>query len=145
MAMDFDKKTQIKAQSGVQSGAQTQDKAKVKALLFDKAPTEVLAQYSDYSNVFLAQNAAELSKNTKINEHAIELEEGKQPLFRSIYSLGPVKLETLKTYIETNLANGFIRLFTSPARALILFDRKPDRNLRLCVNYWGLNNITIKN
>ena len=43
-----------------------------------------------------------------MNEHAIKLEEGKQPLFGPIYSLGPVKLETLKTYIDINLANGFI-------------------------------------
>ena len=31
-------------------------------------------EYSDYSNVFLAENAAELSENTGINEHAIKLE-----------------------------------------------------------------------
>ena len=80
-----------------------------------------------------------------MNEHAIKLEEDKQPLFSPIYSLGPINLEILKTYIETNLANGFIRPFKSPAGALIFFDRKPDRSFRLCVNYWGLNNITIKN
>ena len=33
----------------------------------------------------------------------------------------------------------------SPTRALILFDWKPDRSLRFCVDYWGFNNITIKN
>ena len=54
-------------------------------------------------------------------------------------------METLKTYIETILANGFIRLSKSPTGAPILFDRKPDRNLRLCVDYWGLKNLTIKN
>ena len=51
----------------------------------------------------------ELQENTEVNKYTIELEEGKQPLFGLIYSLGPVELETLKTYIETNLANGFIR------------------------------------
>ena len=80
-----------------------------------------------------------------MNEHAIKLEEGKQPPFSPIYSLGPVELKTLKTYIKINLANGFIWPFKSPAGALILFDRKPDRSLRLCVDYRGLNNITIKN
>ena len=91
------------------------------------------------------ENAAKLSENTGINEHAIKLEEGKQPLFRPIYSLGPVELETLKIYIKTNLANSFIRPSKSPAGTLIFFDRKPNRSLRLCVDYWGLNNITIKN
>ena len=119
--------------------------AQVGALLFDKAPTKVPVEYSDYSNVFSAENAAELPENIEMNEHAIDLEEGKQLPFGPIYSLGPVELETLKTYIKTNLANGFIRPSKSPAGAPILFDRKPDGSLRLCVDYWGLNNITIKN
>ena len=80
-----------------------------------------------------------------MNKHVIELEKNKQPFFGPIYSLGPIELETLKIYIETNLANGFIWLSKSSAGAPILFDRKPDRNLRLYVDYWGLNNITIKN
>ena len=83
--------------------------AQVGALLFDKAPTEVPAEKSDYSDVFSVENAAELPEKTGMNEHVIKLEEGKQPSFGPIYSLKPIKLETLKTYIETNLANDFIR------------------------------------
>ena len=120
-------------------------KAQIGALLFDEAPTEVPAEYSDYSDVFSAENAAELPENTGMNKHAIELEEGKQPPFGPIYSLEPVELETLKTYIKTNVANGFIRPSKSPAGAPILFDKKPERSLRLCIDYRGLNNITIKN
>ena len=119
--------------------------AQVGALLFNEALTEVPAEYSDYSNVFSAEHAAELPENTGMNEHAIKLEEGKQPPFGPIYSLGPIELETLKTYIEINLANGFIRPSKSSAGAPILFDRKPDGSLRLCVDYRGLNNLTIKN
>ena len=91
------------------------------------------------------EHTAKLSENTKMNKHAIELEEGKQPLFGPIYSLGPVELEILKTYIKTNLANGFIRPSKSSVGALIVFNRKPDGSLRLCVDYRGLNNLTIKN
>ena len=82
--------------------------AQVRVLLFDKAFTEVSAKYSDYSNIFSAENAGELPENTGINEHAIKLEESKQLLFSLIYSLGSVELKTLKTYIEINLANSFI-------------------------------------
>ena len=39
----------------------------------------------------------ELPENTGINEHAIELIEGKQSLYGPIYSLGPVELKRLKT------------------------------------------------
>ena len=43
-----------------------------------------------------------------INDYTIELEKNKQSTFCPIYSLKPIKLETLKTYIKTNLANSFI-------------------------------------
>ena len=81
---------------------------------------------------------------TRINEYAIELKNDKQPPYRPIYSLGLVELETLKTYIKINLANGFIRPLKSPAGAPILFVCKPDSSLRLCNDYQNLNNLTIK-
>ncbi len=56
-----------------------------------------------------------------------------------------MELETLKVYIENNLANNFIRLFKSSAGAPILLDKKSDSSLKLCVDYWDLNNLTIKN
>ena len=87
----------------------------------------------------------ELPENTGINKHAIKLEEGKEPPYGPIYSLGPVELETLKTYIKIHLKTGFIQPFKSSAGALILLDKKPDGNLWLCVNDWGLNNLRIKN
>ena len=123
----------------------SEKQAQVGALLFNEAPTEVSAEYSNYSNVFSAEYTAKLPENTGMNEHTIKLEEGKQPLFGPIYSLGPIELETLKIYIETNLANGFIQPSKSLAEAPILFDRKPDGSFCLCMDYWGLNNLIIKN
>ena len=143
MPVHSERQVQIEAEAYID--VQGQSGAQVGALIFNKAPTEVSVKYSNYSNVFSAENAAELPENTGMNEHAIKLEEGKQPPFELIYSLGLVQLEPLKTYIETNLANGFIQPSKSPAGALILFDQKPDESLRLCVDYRGLNNITIKN
>ena len=125
--------------------AQILDKAQVGVLLFDKAPTEVPTEYSDDSNVFSVKNVAKLPKNTRMNEYAIKLEKRKLPLFGPIYSLGPVELETLKTYIKTNLANSFIWPLKSLASAYILFDWKSNRSFYFFVDYWGLNNITIKN
>ena len=106
-----------------------------------KIPTE----YSDFSDVFSEEKASILPEATEMNQHAIELQEGHQPPYGPIYSLGPVELETLKTYIKTNLANGFIWPLKSPAGAPILFVGKPDGSLCLCVDYRGLNNLTIKN
>jgi len=47
-------------------------------------------------------------------------------------------------YLETNLANRFIQWSSSPAAAPILFTKKKDSGLRLCVAYWALNSGTIK-
>ena len=119
--------------------------AQVGLLHIDKAPTKVPLKYSDYADIFLFDLAMELPKNIGMKKYVIELIEGKQPPYGLIYSLGLVELETLKTYIETHLKTGFIRLFKSSTGAPILYDRKPDRSLRLCVDYRGLNNLTIKN
>lgn len=51
----------------------------------------------------------------------------------------------LKAYIETDLKTGFILPFKSLVDATIFFDKKLDRSLQLCVDYWNFNNLTIKN
>lgn len=91
-------------------------------LLFDKASTIIPTEYFDYNDVLSTKNITELAEYNRIIDHAIDLEEDKQLLFKPIYSLGPVELETLKTYIKTNLTNGFIQPSQSLAKAPILFD-----------------------
>ena len=81
----------------------------------------------------------------KINDHAIKLVDNQQPSYSPIYSLGLMELEMLKAYIENNLASGFIRPFKSPAGTPIFFDKKSNGSLRLCMDYQGFNNLTIKN
>ena len=102
-------------------------------------------EYADYTDVFLPDSTVELSEHIGINNHVIDLIIDKQPLYGPIYSLKPVELKTLKTYIETNLANGFIRPSKSPAATPILFICKKDGSFWLYVNYRGLINLTIKN
>ena len=57
--------------------AQIQDKAQLGALLFDKASTEISAEYSDYDNIFSVENTAKLPDNTGMNEYAIKLKKDK--------------------------------------------------------------------
>ncbi len=111
----------------------------------NEAFTKFPSKYTDFVDVFSPKLAVELPEHTGMNDHAIELGDDQQPPYDPIYSLGPVELELLKAYIENNLANGFIRPSKSPVRAPILFDKKLDGSLRLCVDYRGLNNLTIKN
>ena len=69
---------------------------------------QISIKYSDFLDIFLKKKALVLLVITKLNQHAIELQKGQQPPYKSIYSLGPVKLEILKTYIKTNFVNSFI-------------------------------------
>ena len=104
------------------------------ALLLAEKVT-VPAEYSDFADVFLEKLANILPEQIEINEHTIKLENGKQLPYEHIYSLGPVELKTLKTYIKTNLVNGFIRALKSPVGAPILFVRKPNSSFYLYINY----------
>ena len=94
-----------------------------------------MAKYSDYNKIFSVENIAELLENIKMNEHAIKLEEDKQPLFSQIYSSELVELEILKIYIKTNLTNSFIWPFQSLIKRSIFFNKKLDKSLYLCINY----------
>ena len=117
----------------------------ISGLIARKAPTKVSAKYLNFAEVFSPDFASELFEHTRINDHIIELVEGQQPLYGPIYSLGLMEVETLKAYIETNLANGFIKPSKSFVGAPILFNWKSNYFLWLCVNYQALNNLTIKN
>ena len=59
--------------------------------------TKILAEYSEFSNVFSLDSVVELPEHIGINDHPIDLLDNKQPPYGSIYSLGPVELEMLKT------------------------------------------------
>ena len=129
----------VKAASNVHPSRQAQ------IVLLEVEKITIPSKYADYTDVFSPDSTAKLPEYTGINNYPIDLIDDKQPPYGPIYSLGLVELETLKTYIKTNLANGFIRSSKLPAGAPILFIRKKDGSLRLCVNYQGLNNLTIKN
>ena len=119
---------------------------RISGLIAKEAFTKVPAEYSDFVDVFSPDFISELLEYTEINNLTIKLVDGCHQLsYGPIYSLGPVELKILKAYIETNLANRFNRPSKSPDSAPILFNRKSDGFLWLCVNYRGLNNLTIKN
>ena len=59
--------------------------------------------------------------------------------------MSEMELKALREYLDDMLGKGFIRPSNSPAGAPILFGKKKDRSLRLCVDYQGLNAITWKN
>ena len=105
----------------------------------------ISAKYSDFANIFLKKSANFILKQTRANNHAIKLENGKKLPYRPIYSLEPIKFKTVKTNIKINLTNGFIRASKLPAGALIPFVCEPNSSFYLYINYQRLNNLIIKN
>ena len=104
----------------------------------------VPVEYHDLAELFSEDKARELPPHRPY-DHRISLEPGTTPPFGPIYSMSPLELEALKKYCEENLKKGFIRHSQSPCASPILFVKKLDGTLRLCVDYRGLNKITIKN
>jgi len=105
-------------------------------------PTEgggrIPARYQDFVDVFRKTQAETLPQHRPI-DHAIDLEPGYKLPYGRIYSLSEVELKTMTAYIETHQASGFIQRASSPAAAPILFAKKKDGGLRLCVDYRALN------
>jgi len=62
-----------------------------------------------------------------------------------LYPLTEEEREEIKKYLKENLRKGFIRKSNSPAGAPILFVKKKDGSLRLCVDYGKLNEVTVRN
>ncbi|MBW0581130.1 hypothetical protein O181_120845, partial [Austropuccinia psidii MF-1] len=77
-------------------------------------------------------------------DHHIELE-GLLPPIGVIYSLSNQESETLRAYISENVEKGFIRQSSSSTGAPVLFVKKKDGGLCLCVDYRKLNAVTRKN
>ena len=59
--------------------------------------------------------------------------------------MAPTKLKELKTQLQELLDKGFIRPSVSPWGALVLFVKKKDGTLRMCINYRQINKVTVKN
>ncbi|MFC0083215.1 reverse transcriptase family protein, partial [Aciditerrimonas ferrireducens] len=78
-------------------------------------------------------------------EFTIELIPGANPVSKTLYRMAPIELEELKKQLEDYMEKGFIRPSVSPWGAPVLFVKKKDGSMRMCVDYRELNNLTIKN
>jgi hypothetical protein len=95
-------------------------------------------------NIFEKKKANILPKHHPC-DYTINLEEGTQLPFGLIYNLvSQDELVAFCEYIDKNLEKGFIRHSKFPIGAPIFFVKK-NGSLQMCVNYPGLNQLTIKN
>ena len=105
--------------------------------------SNILSEYHKFADIFNKTKAEVLAPHHSYNL-TINLEEGAQSLFGPIYSLSASEQEALKEFIEENLNTGFIQPTLSPYGTPILFVKKKDSSLCLCVDFCGLNHISKK-
>ena len=110
-------------------------------------PTTVVPpQFHEWLHVFSREEADQLPPH-RLTDHAIEIRaEDLSKLPKGpLYGMSRDELIELDRYLKENLSKGFIRASTSSAASPVLFVKKPGGGLRFCVDYRGLNAITVKN
>ena len=96
------------------------------------------------------QGAFSEEASNRLPEHGtsdmkIEFKEGQEPRNTGLRPMSPMELEELRKYLEENLGKGWIRRSKSPVSASIIFARKKDGSIRVCIDYRNLNQVTVKN
>ena len=104
---------------------------------------DLLEPYRQFASVFSEKEISKLPEHSPWDPE-IKLAEGTTPPYGRIYPLSEKELQVLRKYLDTQLDAGKIRQSKSSASSPILFVPKADGTLRLCVDYRGLNNITVK-
>jgi hypothetical protein len=105
----------------------------------------VPTEYWRYDKLFEERTGEDALPEHTRWDHEIPLEPGTQPRFHKVYPLNELQRRELKEYVQKALRKGHIRPSTSPAGHPILFVPKKNGELRMCVDYRSLNDITIKN
>ncbi|GJV93893.1 putative reverse transcriptase domain-containing protein [Tanacetum coccineum] len=78
-------------------------------------------------------------------EFQIDLIPGATPIAKNPYRLAPSEMKELMSQFQELLEKGFIRPSSSPWGAPILFVKKKDGSMRMCIDYRELNKVTVKN
>ena len=105
--------------------------------------TGVPEKYHDFADVFSKSKGDALPPHRDV-DLKIDLLEGTEPPIPRVYPLSQPELTVLRDFLEEHLRLGFIRPTSSPHGAPVLFIKKKDGTLRLCVDFRMLNQITKK-
>ncbi|KAJ0557459.1 putative nucleotidyltransferase, Ribonuclease H [Helianthus annuus] len=98
---------------------------------------------SEYPDVF-PEELPGLPPDREV-EFRIHLIPGTTPIAKAPYRLAPTEMLELKKQLDELLSKGFIQPSSSPWGAPVLFVKKKDGSMRMCIDYRELNKVTIKN
>ncbi|GBG63313.1 hypothetical protein CBR_g37670 [Chara braunii] len=108
----------------------------------DTSDPRIIELLDNYEDVFQAPTGVIPDHPIR---HMITLEDGAVPSRGCIYRMSEEELQVLRAQLDDLLAKGWIRPSCSPYGAPVLFVRKKNKDLRLCIDYRKLNAQTIKN
>jgi hypothetical protein len=104
---------------------------------------EDIPMVCEYPDVF-SLDYSRLSQQMEV-EFRIECVPGTNPILKAPYRMVSFELKELKEQLQELLDKGFILPSISPWGAPVLFVKKKDGSIRMCIDYWELNKVTIKN
>ncbi|XP_015941749.1 uncharacterized protein LOC107467224 [Arachis duranensis] len=110
----------------------------------EDVPPKIKEVLEENKDVMPPELPKQLPPRRKV-DHKIELETGAKLPASTPYRMAPPELEELKKQLKDLLDVGFIRPSKAPYGAPVLFQKKHDGSLRLCIDYRALNKVTIKN
>ncbi len=107
-------------------------------------PQSVVPQeYHDFFDVFSKKDSDTFPPHRKY-DHKIYLKEEQKPGYAPLYKMSSKELNTVKLYFNSHLTKGFIQASSASYSLSVLFVKKPESGIRLCVDYKRLNAITKK-
>jgi hypothetical protein len=100
-------------------------------------------EFEQFADIFSPQANCTLPPHRHM-DISINLKDGAVPPFGGLYNLSMNEHQQLKKYIDENLSKGFICFSSSSAAAPIFFVRVPGKKPWPCVDYQGLNSMTVR-
>ncbi|GKB76768.1 putative reverse transcriptase domain-containing protein [Tanacetum coccineum] len=110
---------------------------------FEKKSAKDVPIVNEFLDVFL-EDLLGISPERHV-EFRIDLITGATPIAKTSYRLAPSEMKELMSQLQELLDKGFIRPSSSPWGAPILFVKKKDGSMRMCIDYRELNKVTVKN
>ena len=101
-------------------------------------------KYHEFVDLFRKKKADELPTHGPY-DHTIPLIPGSKPPCERVCRMSPAELEEARKYLQEHLKKGSIRHSQSEYGTPVVFARKKDSSLWFCIDYRGLNKLTVKN